>query len=75
MSQADQWLNRIVLMGEGGGKVMQKKAMSLQISDFQRLASVWITYYNNSANTPIAVVQLPAFICYFQFTTNDTLHR
>ena len=44
---------------------------------------LWIMYYNNSANTLIAVVnltinifrQLPAFTCYFHCTTSDTLHK
>ena len=66
--------------GRGGGGNAKERVSRFQIS---RGWHLWIMYYNNSANTLIAVVhltinifrQLPAFTCYFHCTSNDTLHK
>ena len=64
---------------------LQDLLMKERVSRFliSRVWHLWIMYCNNSANTLIAVVhltinifrQLPAFTCYFQCTTNHTLHK
>ena len=74
-------------MGGGGVIIDIQGGMQKKESPDFRFPEVGISglymYYNNSANTPIALVhltinifrQLPAFTCYFHCTTNDTLYK